>query len=135
MREDAGRSVGLGFGRLREDAARLLAAAPEGLDAGALARALFGTEAGERWVPLLATVLGGDERLNNDNGRWVLARARRQAVLTVSKQVTTESTVPLVAPESARAQGKVSAPAARDDHTIVALALQTTGADPRRHRI
>lgn len=131
MRQDMGEAPGPGFGRLREDAVRLLAGSPAGLDAGALARALFGTEAGDRWVPLLATVLASDNRLRQDDGRWHLARR------APARQPATPA-LPLVdrATTMAAATPTVADAAPEDDGaTVVALALVTTGADPRRHRI
>src|SRR5262245_31941158 len=117
MQHDAGRSEGPGFGRLREDAARLLAEAPDGLDAGALAQALFGTVAGERWVPLLGTVLGGDERLRQDDGRWLLVRPRQRAAPVIPKPASVQRVAPLVA----SVQIEIAPPAEVDDSTIVAL--------------
>jgi len=105
-----GRSGYLG---LRERAVELLAEAPEGIEATTLAGRLFGAGSGERWAALLPAVLAGDDRIACVDGHWRLARRRSRAGRTPSE--------PLQSTDEAG--------------PILTLALATTGADPRRHRV
>ena len=117
-----------GFVGLREDALRILAESPAGLDGPSLAQALFGTGSGERWVTLLPVVLGADERLECVDGRWRLTRpASRTRHVRATSPSLPASTVPHLPP--------VQTGSASTSDPILTLALATTGADPRRHRI
>lgn len=99
-----------GHGPLSERAYRLLVDAPDGLTDAALADMLFGSVSGAGWAPILTATLAGDARMVRQGAVWRLAgKGFAQADVDVS-------TPHLHAP-------------------IVAMALATTGADPRRHRI
>jgi DNA polymerase III epsilon subunit-like protein len=83
------------------------------VDAPTLAGRLFGADSGARWAALLPGVLAGDERLDCQGGRWRLARSRASTRQAVAEPASLKDDAP----------------------PIVTLALATTGADPRRHRI
>jgi DNA polymerase-3 subunit epsilon len=117
-------SPGPGFVALRDRAAQFLATARGGLDDAALADALFGTASGGRWAGLLATVLGQDARFVRANARWRLARPAQPGA--VADKVAPGIVAPSDGTGAAQAVGSSA---------IVTLALATTGADPRRHRI
>ena len=112
-----------GYLTLRERAVEILAAAPAGHDASTLARTLFGAGSGERWVLLLPTVLADDDRLECLDGQWRLKSRARTGDRPIA--VTPASTLPPVIVPDPR----------QPDDVIHALALATTGADPRRHRV
>ena len=114
-----------GYLTLRERAVEILAAAPAGLDASTLARTLFGAGSGERWVLLLPTVLADDDRLECLDGQWRLKSRARTGDRPIA--VTPASTLPsAIVPDPRQPD---------DDDVVLALALATTGADPRRHRV
>jgi DNA polymerase III epsilon subunit-like protein len=117
-----------GFIGLREDAIRILAASPDGIDEPALAQALFGTGSGERWVALLPVVLGDDERLERVDGRWRLKRPPSRITQTGA------DTHIQPASDTERCSPDLTESLIQSD-AILTLALATTGADPRRHRI
>jgi hypothetical protein len=103
---------------------RIAANAPHGIDDLALARALFSAQSGERWISLLPTVLGGDERLGRVGGRWRLTRrASTRRRPGDAGELAIES------------DDDIGAPDLSPSGVISTLALATTGADPRRHRI
>ena len=109
---------------LREKAVEVLAEAPDGLDGAGLAQRLFGSSSGDRWIALLPVILADETRLESVDGRWCLKRLRRG---THRADAT-----PATPPNCDRAQPSTS-PA--EPGVILTLALATTGADPRRHRI
>jgi DNA polymerase III epsilon subunit-like protein len=116
-----------GFIQLREDAVRILGEHPAGLADADLAASLFGTDAGSRWAALLPTVLGADERFVRSDNRWQLKHLSRRR-----ERLGHVATL-LPNPVADLRAGEVRSPAA--SNAIVTLALATTGADPRRHRI
>lgn len=101
---------------LSERAARLLADRPDGASPAELAGALFGGAVGDRWNALLDGVLGRDARFVRRADRWFAAGARALA-----------PTEPDLFRRDASPAGETAA--------ITTLALATTGADPRRHRV
>jgi hypothetical protein len=130
------------YGHLRDVAAHLLAAAPEGLDDGSLARGLFGAAADARWNLLLVPILAADPRFRKDGERWHLrpSAATARPPLAQPRAPTIRPSLSPVA--SAMPMSMLQAatePASPEDDAadapILALALTTTGADPRRHRI
>jgi DNA polymerase III subunit epsilon len=115
--------------------ARTLAAlldTPDGLTDAQLAAAIFGTTAGSRWTALLPAVLHGDSRFVRVSDRWFLAtlsetRARGSLARGLDRQAVADltSTAGVLSPDL---------PAPLPLRTA-ALALATTGADPRHHHI
>jgi DNA polymerase III epsilon subunit-like protein len=116
--------AGSGFRTLRDDAFNVLQQHPDGLSASNLASAVFGTASGDRWAALLPSVLGDDDRVEYVDGLWrPVAHGQRASSMGVRAEDTGLVSPLNLTEHLAGAQ------------TVVTLALATTGADPRRHRI
>jgi DNA polymerase III epsilon subunit-like protein len=113
-----------GFRALRDEAYNVLCRHQDGLSGTDLAAAVFGTGSGGRWAALLPSVLGDDDRVERVDRLW---RVRLGGQRTSAMDLCGAGT------ETEPVLGLFDALAAVQ--TIVALALGTTGADPRRHRI
>jgi DNA polymerase III epsilon subunit-like protein len=129
-----------GYARLRDQAVRILAETPGGLDDAALAAALFGTATGQRWSVLLGTVLGGDTRLRQADGHWHLASSAVRVPPPMPPDPSTPSFPPSRLHDSVVSAGLIVEPpvdpaSLYEQQAALTLALATTGADPARHRI
>jgi DNA polymerase III subunit epsilon len=117
-------TAGSGFRTLRDEAFDVLRQHQDGLTASDLAEAVFGTDAGSRWAALLPSVLGDDDRMEYAEGLWrPVTHGRRPA------------TTGALAEDSGLLSSASPADELAAARTILTLALSTTGADPRRHRI
>lgn len=111
------------YGELSDRAVNVVAGRADGVPDDELAEALFGAAAGDRWASLLTTILGRDARLVRQEDRWFSAETTQEGGRALAHAHDTGLLLPL--PTDALA----------DLGTVTTLALATTGADPRRHRI
>ncbi len=112
---------------LSERAVALAATRTDGVTDGELVCALFGPVAGDQWGRLLLTVLAPEARLTRRGDRWFTTIGRHDGPPQPGNHLS--STVGRVGTSCARQVPPHAEP------TITTLALATTGADPRRHRI